>query len=180
MARPASANRASRDAILDCAEQLFAQRGFGGIGLAEVAERAGLAKSSLFHHFPTKAQLYAAVMARLLERIETELTAALAAGGPPVERLERWLDTLVDVLAAHPTYARLLLRTLFEDEELAATCPRPRRPTPRCAGSSARPCGSCARAWGPGSSAAPAPRMRSTPCSARRSTTSPRGTSAKS
>ena len=123
MARPGPGNHASLDAILDCAEQLFAQRGFGGIGLAEVAEGAGLAKSSLFHHFATKAQLYAAVMARLLARIEAELTAALAAGGPPVERLERWLDTLVDVLAAHPTYARLLLRTLFEDEELAADLP---------------------------------------------------------
>jgi AcrR family transcriptional regulator len=123
MPRPASGKRASLDAILDCAEQLFAQRGFGGIGLAEVAERAGLAKSSLFHHFETKTQLYAAVMARLLVRIEGELTAALAAGGPPRERLERWLETLVDVLAAHPNYARLLLRTLFEDEELGGDLP---------------------------------------------------------
>ncbi len=123
MPRPSSAKRASLDALLDCAEQLFAQRGFGGIGLAEVAERAGLAKSSLFHHFETKAQLYAAVMARLLARIEAELTAALAAGGPPAERLERWLDTLVDVLAAHPSYARLLLRTQFEDDELANSLP---------------------------------------------------------
>ena len=47
----------------------------------------------------------------------------MAAGGGPVERLERWLDTLVDVLAAHPTYARLLLRTLFEDSELAGDLP---------------------------------------------------------
>ncbi len=123
MPRPGSAKRASLDAILDCAEQLFAQRGFGGIGLAEVAERAGLAKSSLFHHFETKAQLYAAVMARLLVRIEAELTAALAAGGDPALRLERWLDTLVDVLAAHPTYARLLLRTQFEDYELGTDLP---------------------------------------------------------
>ncbi len=122
MPRP-SGRRPSRQAILDCAEPLFAERGFGGIGLSEVAERAGLGKSSLFHHFQTKTQLYAAVMARLLGRIEAELMGALAAGGPPAERLERWLDTLVDVLAAHPSYARLLLRTLFEDHELASDLP---------------------------------------------------------
>jgi AcrR family transcriptional regulator len=122
MARPAG-KRPSRKALLDCAEQLFAERGFGGIGLAEVAAGAGLGKSSLFNHFRTKTQLYAAVMARLLVQIETELTAALAAGGPPVERLERWLGALVDVLAHHPSYARLLLRTLFEDEELGSDLP---------------------------------------------------------
>jgi AcrR family transcriptional regulator len=122
VARPAG-KRPSREALLDCAEQLFAERGFGGIGLAEVAAGAGLGKSSLFNHFRTKTQLYAAIMARLLSRIEAELTAALAAGGPPVERLERWLGALVDVLAAHPSYARLLLRTLFEDEELGSDLP---------------------------------------------------------
>ncbi len=122
MAR-SSGKRSSREALLDSAEHLFAERGLGGIGLSEVAERAGLGKSSLFHHFETKTQLYAAVMARLLQRVDTELTAALAAGGSPVERLERWLDTLVDVLAVHPPYARLLLRTQFEDDELASDLP---------------------------------------------------------
>jgi AcrR family transcriptional regulator len=115
--------RPSREALLDCAERLFAERGFGGIGLSEVAEQAGLGKSSLFHHFQAKAQLYSAVMARLLQRVEVELTGALAAGGAPVERLERWLDTLVDVLAAHPSYAPLLLRAQFEYDELASDLP---------------------------------------------------------
>jgi AcrR family transcriptional regulator len=121
--QPAASRQPSRDKILDCAEELFARRGFAGIGLAEVAERVGLGKSSLFHHFRSKAQLYAAVMARILGRLETPLTAALAAGGTPVERLDRWVDALIDVLAAHPTYPRLLLRSLFEDDELAGELP---------------------------------------------------------
>jgi AcrR family transcriptional regulator len=113
----------SRDKILDAAEPLFARRGFAGIGLAEVAEAVALSKSSLFHHFRSKAQLYAAVMARILARIETPLLRALAAGGPPVGRLDRAVDALIDVLAANPTYARLLLRSLFEDDELAGDLP---------------------------------------------------------
>src|SRR4030095_2130327 len=67
-----------RDKILDCAEALFARRGFAGTGLAEVAETVGLGKSSLFHHFPSKAELYAAVVARILARIEGRLMRALA------------------------------------------------------------------------------------------------------
>lgn len=124
--QPAAAKQPSRDKILDCAEELFARRGYAGIGLAEVAERVGLGKSSLFHHFRSKSQLYAAVVARILDRIETPLTAALAAGGTPVVRLERWVDALVDTLARHPTYARLLLRSLFEDDDLAGELPEER------------------------------------------------------
>ena len=123
MTNPAPLRQPSRDKILDCAEQLFARRGYAGIGLAEVAEHVGLSKSSLFHHFPSKAQLYAAVMARILDRIEDELMRSLAAGGGPVERLDRWLDVVIDVFASHPTYARLLLRSLFEDDELTGELP---------------------------------------------------------
>ena len=123
MTNPATQRQPSRDKILDRAEELFARRGFAGIGLAEVAEQVGLSKSSLFHHFSSKAQLYAAVMARILDRIEAELVRSLADGGGPLRRLERWLDVVIDVLAAHPTYARLLLRSLFEDDELTGALP---------------------------------------------------------
>ena len=119
----ASIKQTPRDKILDCAEQLFARRGFAGIGLAEVADSVGLGKSSLFHHFHSKAQLYAAVMARILARLEEPLLRTLAVGGSPAERLDRWIDVLVDELASHPTYARLLLRSLFEDDELAGDLP---------------------------------------------------------
>lgn len=118
-----TAEQSSRDKILDTAEALFAKRGYAGIGLREVAEAVGLGKSSLFHHFKNKPQLYAAVAARILTRIEDRLIRTLAAGGDPVARLERWLDELIDVLAENPTYARLLLRALFEDDDLPGNTP---------------------------------------------------------
>jgi AcrR family transcriptional regulator len=123
MAAQAQAEQSSRDKILDAAETLFARRGYSGIGLAEIAESAGLGKSSLFHHFRNKPQLYAAVTTRILERIETRLLRCLAAGGDPVARLERWLDELIELLAGHPTYARVLLRSLFEDDDLPGDSP---------------------------------------------------------
>ena len=108
----------SRDKLLDAAEELFALRGFGGVGLAEVAEQAGFGKASLFHHFPSKAELYCAVMARVLTMLDDALVRALAEGGDPTERLDRWVDTTIDVLAANRAYPRLLVRVLVEDDEL--------------------------------------------------------------
>lgn len=116
--RTQTAEISARDKILDAAEGLFARRGYAAVGMSEIAEAVGLSKSSLFHHFPTKAQLYAATADRILRVIEAALTSTLAAGGTPVERLDRWIDTIADLLGANQAYARLLLRSLFEDDEL--------------------------------------------------------------
>ena len=110
----------SRDKILDVAEALFARRGFEGVGMREVAEAAGLGKSSLFHHFRSKAQLYLAVLERVLARIEERLAPVLASTANPSEKLPRWTDALVDALAEHAAAARLLLRALFEDDAFDA------------------------------------------------------------
>ena len=73
----------SRDKILDVAEALFARRGYAGVGLREVAKQVGLGKSSLFHHFPSKAELYLAVLLRVFERIDERVRPSLEAGGAP-------------------------------------------------------------------------------------------------
>ena len=110
----------SRDKILDVAEDLFARRGFAGVGMREVADRVGLGKSSLFHHFRGKTQLYFEVLARVLDRIRVRLEPALRPDVGPLERLDRGLGALIDALAEHPATARLLLRALFEDDEFPA------------------------------------------------------------
>lgn len=113
--------RSPREKILEAAEALFARRGFSGVGLSEIAEAVGVSKSSLFHHFATKAQLHAAVVERILAEIEAALVRTLAMGGTPIERLDRWIDTLIDLLGEQPAHARLLMRSMFEDDELSGT-----------------------------------------------------------
>lgn len=108
----------SRDRILDVAEISFARRGYAGVGMREVAEGVGLGKSSLFHHFRSKADLYSAVCVRILGTIEKQVSGVLQQDGRPAERFERGLSALIDVLAQHPTYARILLRSMFEDDDL--------------------------------------------------------------
>jgi AcrR family transcriptional regulator len=110
----------SRDKILDIGEALFARRGYAGVGLREVAARVGLGKSSLFHHFRSKGSLYLCVLQRVFERIDERVRPSLDGEGTPAERLERCVDALIDALAEHPATGRLLLRGLFEDDDLPA------------------------------------------------------------
>ncbi len=112
------AAQTSREKILEVAEALFARRGYAGVGIREVADAAGLGKSSLFHHFPSKLVLYSEVLNGVLRRFEERFQTALAPGGTPSERLDRWVDASIDGLAEHPPSARLLLRALIEDEDL--------------------------------------------------------------
>jgi AcrR family transcriptional regulator len=114
--RAAPAGSSSREKILDVAETLFARRSFSGVGMREVADAVGFGKSSLFHHFRSKLQLYGEVLGRVLTRIDGHLQPVLAADVGPLEKLDRWLDSLIDALAEQPAWSRLLLRALFEDE----------------------------------------------------------------
>jgi AcrR family transcriptional regulator len=118
---PASSMSSSRDKLLDTAEALFARRGFGGVGLREVARLSGLSKSALFHHFPTKVDLYGAVLERILGEALESVRSAERATGSAMKRLVAFAESLIDALAGAPTRAPLLLRTVFEPELLGGS-----------------------------------------------------------
>lgn len=115
---PLSPPADTRIKILETAEALFARSGFEGVGMRELAAETGLSKSSLFHHFATKLELYEEVLSRVLERIEDGLDTAAGDGAGPVERLDAWIDAVVRTLAEDAPAARLLMRALVEQEPL--------------------------------------------------------------
>jgi len=52
----------ARERILDTAYELFSRRGVRGVGIDEVIERAGVAKATLYRHFPSKDDLIIAFL----------------------------------------------------------------------------------------------------------------------
>jgi AcrR family transcriptional regulator len=67
MAGPKTRLQPTRDArrrILDAAYELFSQRGVRGVGIDEVIEHAGVAKATLYRHFPSKDDLVLAFLER--------------------------------------------------------------------------------------------------------------------
>ncbi len=106
----------TRDKILESAEAQFARGGFSGVGMRQLAAAVGLSKSALFHHFPTKLDLYEEVLDRVLERLEAGLDASKPRSEGPVDRLDAWIGSVVGTLAEDAPAARLLLRTLVEED----------------------------------------------------------------
>src|SRR5438552_14204766 len=105
----------TRDTILDAAERRFAERGFAGVSMREIAAEAGLKnQASLYHHFRDKRALYEAVLARGI----TPIIALVAESGkswPAGEagRLDPQvvvavLERVGDYLEEHPSLPRLL------------------------------------------------------------------------
>jgi AcrR family transcriptional regulator len=103
-----------KEEILDVATRLFAERGYEGTSMNDVAERVGMRKASLFYHFATKDALYEAVLDRLVASIGSALGVVYGAEGTFKERLGQAAETLTVVLGSHPYAARLLLREAMD------------------------------------------------------------------
>ena len=79
----------ARERILDTAYELFSRRGVRGVGVDEVIERAGVAKATLYRHFPSKDELVLAFLERRERRWTLDWVEAEArrGGSTPEEQL---------------------------------------------------------------------------------------------
>jgi TetR/AcrR family transcriptional regulator len=104
----------TRAAILAAAEALFAERGFDGTRLEDVAERVGIRRASIVYHFRDKPALYDAVLAEVFGGLLGPTEAALLGPGSLGERIEAAVSAWVDYVGARPSLARLLLREVAD------------------------------------------------------------------
>jgi AcrR family transcriptional regulator len=87
MARREEKKAQSRRRILDSAREVFFRDGFMAANLDEVAEKAGVAKGTLYRYFESKAELYVAVLGHNGAIFEQKMRATIVAGTPPAEQL---------------------------------------------------------------------------------------------
>lgn len=98
-----------KEKILEAGLELFAERGFHATSIAEIGERAGIAKSVLYHYFRSKAGLYEAI----IESETQDLIAQVAEGlptDPTAPRLRAGVDAYLRFISARPAAWRLLVR----------------------------------------------------------------------
>jgi TetR/AcrR family transcriptional regulator, regulator of cefoperazone and chloramphenicol sensitivity len=128
--RRQAGEEATAERILRAATQLFAQRGFDGVGMRDIAAAVDLNIASVHHHVGSKGALYDAVFARVFaEEEDIVRRAADAVRAHPagaIGGLHALLDAYVDFAERRPEMTMLWLRRWLEptdherlDEEYA-------------------------------------------------------------
>ena len=82
----------TRDALLDSAEQLARSRGFDAFSYADLSREVGIRKASIHHHFPTKADLALALIARYRTHFEQALERIADEAPTGSARLRGYVD----------------------------------------------------------------------------------------
>jgi AcrR family transcriptional regulator len=104
--------------ILDAGREIFGRRGFDATSIAEIGERAGIAKSSLYHHFGSKAGLYRAIVEHDSQALLAAVGAAVPPPGDPGPRLRPGVDAFLRFLSEHPDTWNLMTCEPPADPEL--------------------------------------------------------------
>lgn len=115
--------------ILDAAEELFAERGFDRVTLAEIGAAAGLSRGAPGYTFGSKEGLYQEVLARLFDAREEALRPSWAALGQAPDdeipaRLRAAVGAYLAFLHARPTFIAITEREALAGAPLLAGAPR--------------------------------------------------------
>jgi TetR/AcrR family transcriptional repressor of nem operon len=86
-------NADSRERILAAARRVAQAHGYSGLVFRDLAEEVGIRAASIYHHFPSKADLAAAVARRYWEDSAAALEALSAKSSGPLESLHQYPDT---------------------------------------------------------------------------------------
>jgi TetR/AcrR family transcriptional regulator len=100
--------RRANAAVLDAATRLFAERGYMGTSIADVAAASGVAKPSVLYHYPDKDGLWKAVVTQLWAEVDAFFAAHFPPGLPPSRaRLTLLLELFVEAALRWPAYIRI-------------------------------------------------------------------------
>ncbi|HEY4545669.1 MAG TPA: TetR/AcrR family transcriptional regulator [Pedomonas sp.] len=103
------ASRSTREDILREAERIFAEVGFAGASLDDIAKAVGIRRPSVLHHFPSKREIYDTVEAQFYEDLRRH-SLGRKVEGAAMDQLKALLRGWLDFMVNRPTVARLILR----------------------------------------------------------------------
>jgi len=105
-----------RELILDSALEVFAQRGYHGSSIDEIAQTAGVSKALIYEHFPSKLDLHISLLEKHIEEIFERLATAAATSDPGEVRLEAGVNAFLEFVETRRDAFRMLFRDAVEQD----------------------------------------------------------------
>lgn len=107
---------ARRAVIADAAAALFAERGYRGASIGEIASRSGVTPPVVYEHFESKRELYRELLERHFAELREVWREHFVGEGPPEQRVARSFDAWFAYVEAHPFAGKVLFRYSTDPE----------------------------------------------------------------
>ena len=100
----------TRERILDAAEKLFAEKGFHETAMDEIVQIAKVSKGGVYFHFPSKEQLFFALLDKLADALQRDVQREIARRRGAVNKIQGALEVVLKNLSSKRRLAQILLR----------------------------------------------------------------------
>jgi AcrR family transcriptional regulator len=108
--------QARRKQLLGAAQEVFVAQGYHAAAMDEIAERAGVSKPVLYQHFPSKLELYLALLDQHAERLVDRVREALASTTDNKARVAASVSAYFDFVDGEGTEGEGAFRLVFESD----------------------------------------------------------------
>ncbi len=104
----------AKEKILTEAIALFAQKGYAGLSMRQLAQAAEVSVAAIYHHFPDKQALYLATTQHAFSGKELVFAQAWEADCPPTEKLRKVIHAILAVMSEDTDFCRLVQQEIME------------------------------------------------------------------
>jgi TetR/AcrR family transcriptional regulator len=102
----------TRSAVFDAAATAFAEHGFDGVSVDDIAQIAQVNKAMIYYHFADKLALYRAVVGDMLVSVGEAVTEIAESPAAPTDKLDRFIDRFVRLAETRPWFPTMMLREI--------------------------------------------------------------------
>jgi TetR/AcrR family fatty acid metabolism transcriptional regulator len=100
----------TRERILEAAEKLFAEKGFHETAMDEIVRASKVSKGGVYFHFPSKEELFFALLDKLADALQREVQREIARRRGAVAKIQGALEVVLRTLTSQRHLAQIILR----------------------------------------------------------------------
>ncbi len=103
--------------LLETAVELFADCGYAGVSMRQIARDTGVTQAAIYHHFANKDELYIASLEHVYAGQQDSIVNLLSSASDPAQRLALLVEALLHTFDEQAQFRRIYFRELLEGDQ---------------------------------------------------------------